>query len=134
MSIRVFKVSPTPSVIGIDLVLQMVMGVCPERKPSPLDTPENFVKLHLAHQKSVMLRGNLAVSVVEVQGDLIVHLHRQERSEGNWSRKPENFNKKSRRLALVARWNDGVVKFNAHSLDSTLLKIRLCYSISQWQY
>src|SRR4029078_12182355 len=118
-SIRVFKVSSAPSVIGIDLVRPMVMRVCPERKPAPPNAPENFVKLHLAHQKGVMLRRNFAVSVVEVQSDLIIHLHRQERSKGSWSRKPENFNKKSCGLALVARVDDGMVKFNAHSCESS---------------
>src|SRR5262245_53572292 len=119
MSTRVFKVSSAPSVIGIDLVRPVMMGICPERKPALPDAPENFVKLHFAHQKRVMLRRNFAVSVVEIQSDLIIHLHRQERSKGSWSRKPENFNKKSRGRALVARMDDGMVKFNAHIYDSS---------------
>src|SRR5262245_25608327 len=120
MPTRVFKVSSTTSVIGIDIVRPMVMGVRPERKPTPPDAPENFVKLHFAHQKGIMLRHNRAVSVVEVQSNFIIHLYSQERSKGSWSRKPENFNKKSRGLSLVARGDDGVVKFNTHSRDSSL--------------
>src|SRR5215475_3133250 len=121
MSTRVFKVSATPSVIGIDLVRLMVMRVRPERKPALLDASENFVKLRFAHQKGIMLRRNLALSAIEVQSDLIIQLHRQERSEGSRSRKPENFNKKSCGLTLVARGDDGVVEFNAHRRDSSFL-------------
>src|SRR5262245_16369830 len=115
MTARIIKVSAAPSVTGIDLVRPMVMRVCPERKPAPPDAPENFVKLHLAHQKGIMLRRNIAVSVGEVQSDLIIHLHRQERSEWSWNRKPEDFNQKSCGRALIARVDDGMVKFNAHS-------------------
>src|SRR5262245_26295566 len=115
MTARIFKVSATSSAIGIDLVRPMVMRVCPERKPAPPDAPENFVKLHLAHQKGVMLRRNIAVGVVEVQSDLIIHLDSQERSEWSWNRKSEDFNKKSCGRALIARVDDGMVKFNAHS-------------------
>src|SRR5215813_4301544 len=115
MTARIFKVSSAPSVIGIDLVRPMVMRVCPERKPPLPDAPENFVKLHLAHQKGVMLRRNIVVSVGEIQSDLIIHLHSQERSEWSWNRKPEDFNKKSCGRALIARVDDGMVKFNAHS-------------------
>src|SRR5262245_60669314 len=101
MSTAVFEVSSVPAVIGIDLVRTMVMRVRPERKPTPMNAPENFVKLHITHQKSVMLRRNFAVGVVEVQSDLIIQLHSHERSKGSWSRKPENFDKKSRGLSLV---------------------------------
>src|SRR5262249_11955988 len=103
MTARIFKVSAAPSAIGIDLVRLMVMRVCPKWKPALPDAPENFVKFHVAHQKGVMLRRNIAVSVVEVQSDLIIHLHRQERSKGSWSGKPEYFNKKSCGRAFVAR-------------------------------
>src|SRR5262245_52679741 len=119
MSTRVIKVSSAPSVIGIDLVRSMMMGICPERKPALSDALENFVKLHFAHQKSVMLCRNLAVGVVEIQSNLIIHLHRQERSKGSWSGKPENFHKKSCGRSLVARMDDSMVKFNAHNCDSS---------------
>src|SRR5262245_30140574 len=92
MTGRIFKVSATPSVIGIDLVRPMVMRVCPERNPALPNAPENFVKLHIAHQKGVMLRRNISIRVGEVQSDIIIRLHRQEWSKGGWSRKPENFN------------------------------------------
>src|SRR5215813_3127364 len=107
MSTRIFKVSPTPSIIGIDLIRPMMMRVCPERKPAPLDAPENFIKLRITHQKRVMLRRNLPVRVVEVQSDLVIQLHRQERSKGSRRRKSENFHKKSCGLALVSRGDDG---------------------------
>jgi len=109
MSTRIIKVSSAPSVIGIDLVRPMMMRICPERKPALPDSPKDFVKLHFAHKKGVMLRRNLAVGVVEVQSDLIIYLHRQERSKRSRSRKPENFNKKSCGLDLVARVDDGMV-------------------------
>src|SRR5262245_46171143 len=115
MAVRIIKVSAAPSVSGIDLVRPMVMRVWPERKPELPDAPENFVKLYLAHQKGIMLRRNIAVSVVEVQSDLIIHPHRQKRSEWSRNRKPEDFNQKSCRRALIARVDDGMVKFNAHS-------------------
>ena len=92
MTARIFKVSAAPSVIGIDLVRPMVMRVRPELKPAPPDAPENFVKLYFAHQKGVMLRRNISISVGEVQSDIIIRLNRKEWSKGGWSRKPENFN------------------------------------------
>jgi hypothetical protein len=110
----------------------MVMRVCPERKPALPNAPENFVKLHIAHQKGVMLRRNISISVGEVQSDLIIRLHRKEWSKGGWRRKPENFNKKSCGRALVVRVDDGMVKFNAHTRDSSY-ENSFRYSISQSQ-
>src|SRR5262245_55871949 len=66
MAARIFKVSAASSIIGIDLVLPMVMRVCPEWKPAPPNAPQDFIKLHIAHHKGVMLWRNLAVSLVEV--------------------------------------------------------------------
>src|SRR5215510_9729270 len=122
MTARIFKVSAAPSVIGIDLVRPMVMRVRPEGKPALPDAAEYFVKLRIAYHKGVMLRRNFAVSVLEVKSDLIIHLHSKERSEGGWGREPENFNKKSRGRALVARVDDGMVKFNAHSSNASYKK------------
>src|SRR5262245_12367430 len=122
MTARIFKVSAAPSVIGIDLVRPMVMRVRPEGKPAPLDAAEYFVKLRIAYHKGVMLRRNFAVSVREVKSDLVIHLDRKERTEGGWGREPENFDKKSCGCALVARMDDGMVKFNAHSRDSSYKK------------
>jgi len=133
MTTRIFKVSAAPSVIGIDLVRPMVMRVCPERKPAPPDAPENFVKLRIAHQKGVMLRRKISISVGEVQSDLIIRLHRKEWSKGGWSWKPENFNKKSCGRALVVRVDDGMVKFNAHTRDSSY-ENSFRYPISQSQF
>src|SRR5262249_7417287 len=127
-------VSSAPSVMSVDLIRQMMMRVRPERKPAPPDAPEDFVKLLFAYQKGVMLRRNLAFSVVEVQSDLIIHPNRQERSTGNWSREPEHYNKKACGLAFAPLGNDGVVKLNAHSHNSFLEKFRFVYSISQSQY
>jgi hypothetical protein len=133
MTARIFKVSAAPSVIGIDLARPMVMRVCPERKPALPDATENFVKLHIAHQKGVMLWRNISISVGEVQSDLIISLNRKEWSKAGWGRKPENFNKKSCGRALVVRVDDGMVKFNAHTRDSSY-ENSFRYSITQRLY
>jgi len=133
MTARIFKVSAAPSVIGIDLVRPMVMRVCPERKPALPDATENFIKLHIAHQKGVMLRRNISINVGEVQSDLIISLNRKEWSKAGWGRKSENFNKKSCGRALVVRVDDGMVKFNAHTRDSSY-ENSFRYPISQRRY
>src|SRR5262245_18595285 len=122
MTARIFKVSAAPSVIGIDLVRPMVMRVRPEGKPAPPDAAEYFVKLRIAYHKGVMLRRDFLVSVQQIKSDLIVHLDRKEWAEGRWSREPEDFNEKSCGFAHVARVDDGMVKFNAHSRDSSYKK------------
>jgi hypothetical protein len=75
-----------------------------------LDAAEDLVELRFAHEKSVVLRYDLAVVVAEVEGNAVFELHRHERAERHRRRQAEQLSQEGRRGALVARRDNRVIE------------------------
>ena len=68
--------------------------------------------------EGVVLRGPLALLVVEVQRHLVPHLDTEEGTERHRFRQPEQVRHEFRRGLLVARVDDGVVELDRDGFGS----------------
>lgn len=109
MAIGVLEVYAAAAVVAADFAGAFSAWIGPVLKASITDTGEDLVELFFADEEGVVLGGNLAVVIVEVDGHFVV-----ERDDEHWpercgARQSEDFGEKGCRLLLVAAPDDRVV-------------------------
>jgi hypothetical protein len=107
------------AVVGVDPAGAALAGVSPVFEALCADAFEDLVELVFANQECVVLEGNLAIGLVEVERDIVVKRDHEERSEAARGWKAEDLGKERRRLLLVAAPDDGVIELPAHSMILT---------------
>jgi hypothetical protein len=85
------------------------------------DAAEGGVELVLAHEERVVLGGDLAAGLGEVQRDGVVGLDHEKMPEPGGRRQAENLAQEGRRPLLVAAGDDGVVQLHAHADSPSLI-------------
>src|SRR5262245_22521788 len=118
MSVGVLEIEPAAAIIVVDRTRPALAGIRPVLDAALADAREDLIELVLADQERIMLGGDLAIRVVEVERYRVAELDHQERSEPAGWRQPEHLGEKSRRLLLVAAPDDGVVEFCRHLFSS----------------
>src|SRR5437879_6941798 len=121
--VRVAEVHAATPVVAVDLALPVETRIGPVVESAPRDPPEDLVEIVLVYQERVVLRGDLAVDIVEVQRYAVAGLDHEERSEGGRRLQPEDLGEERRRPLLLPAPHDGVVELHAHR--STLPRPRL---------
>jgi hypothetical protein len=119
--VGVLEVDAAPAVAGVDLAGIVPVGIGPVGEPPLLDAPEDLVELALADEEGVVLGGDVAVTVDEVEGDVVVDLHPEEGAEGLGLGEAEDLGHEGGRDLLVAGGDDGVIQLNGHGRDAPSL-------------
>jgi hypothetical protein len=116
MPVRVLKVHTATAVMLVDLTRSALTWVGPVLKVLLADPGEDLIEFGFGDQKGIVLRGNLAVGLVEVKTDAVVHLDHLERAEAGGSGQPENLGEKSRGCLLVTCHHDSVIELHSHGV------------------
>ncbi len=114
MAVGVLEVDAAAAIVPADLAGAVSVGIGPVLKTSITDSGEDLVELFFADQERVVLGGNLAVVIVEVDGDIVVERDDEHRPERSGARQTEYFSEKGGRLLLVSAPDDCVIKLHAH--------------------
>jgi len=117
MAVGVVEIESAPIIPSVDLIALTTAGVGPVRQAAITNSGEDLIELSLAHEKRIVLRDDLTVSLHIVQRR-IANLYRREGAEQNRRRKPQNFREEQRRRIFVARGNNRVVEPDRHGLGS----------------
>jgi hypothetical protein len=80
MAVGIVEIDAAAVVPVIDLAGFGTRGARPVRQSPLLDAREDLIELRLAHQERVMLRGDVAVDVDEIQCQVIADAH-----QGEWA-------------------------------------------------
>src|SRR5215213_576701 len=110
----VLPVDAAAAVIGIDLALGTSERVRPVDHAAFADSTKNLVEPVLVDEERIVLRVHRTMVVSEVQRDVVVDVHDQERAVGLRLSYSENLGQKSRGLLLVAHRYDRVVQLDCH--------------------
>src|SRR5262249_9134623 len=102
MAIGVLEVHSAAAIVVVDSAGPLLPGVGPVLESSLAQTGEDSVEIVFRYQKGIVLRGNLAVGVVEVEGDAVGELDDEEWSESGWLGQAQDLGEERRRPALVA--------------------------------
>src|SRR5262249_18474523 len=86
----------------------------PVFKAARADAPEDLVELFVADQKRVMLGGNLAIGLMEVERDAVAERYHEKRSKACRCRQAEDAGKERRQPLLVAAPDKRVIELHAH--------------------
>src|SRR5215813_6044780 len=89
MTVGIFEVHPTPAVVVVDRAGALLTGIGPVLELSFAQTCEDPVEILFPEQEGIVLSGDLAVGVVEVERDAVGELDHEERSEPDWLRQAQ---------------------------------------------
>src|SRR5882724_9832811 len=106
MAVRVFEIDAAAAVIPADFARAFPVWIGPVLEPSIADAAEDWVEVVFTDQKGVVLGGDLAVVVVEVDGNTVVERDDEHRSERRGAREAEDFSEKGCRLLLISAPDD----------------------------
>lgn len=67
MTVGVLKIHPAATVVPVDFSSPLLARVCPILQPSIVDAGEGLIEVVFAYQEGIMLGGNLAIDLVEVE-------------------------------------------------------------------
>ena len=109
MAVGVLEVYAAAAVVPADLAGAFSVWIGPVLESSITDAGEDLVELFFADQEGVVLGGNLAVVIVEVDRNIVVERDDEHRPERRGIRQAEDFSEKGCRLLLVAGPNDRVI-------------------------
>src|SRR5690349_2509587 len=115
VAVGVLEVQAAAPVPVVDLAAPAPAGIRPVGQVPFADPAERGVKLLLADQEGVMLRGDLPAGLAEVQRDAVIGLHDEEVPEPGGGRQAEDPGQERGRPLLVAARDDGVVQLHAHT-------------------
>ena len=109
MAVGVLEVYAAATVVPADFAGAFSVWVGPVLEPSLADAGEDLVELFFANQEGVVLGGNLAVVIIEVDRHVVIERHDKHRSERRGIREAEDLSEKGCRLLLVAAPHDRVI-------------------------
>src|SRR5262245_41123539 len=102
-------------VLRVDLHVDGTVWGTSIRDAAGPDAFHDAVELGVAHAKAIVLDGEGAIRLVEVEREALVHIDGAERADARLRpRDVEETGEQFRRSPSVSRWNDGVVEFDAH--------------------
>jgi len=102
----------------VDLTRPVPLGVGPVRQAAGPDPTEDLVELGLGDQERVVLRVDRPMVVSEIEGDVVVDLHDQERAVGCRPVEAQDLGEERRGRMLVTHRHDGVVEVDGHRNSS----------------
>jgi hypothetical protein len=109
MTVGIFEIHATSAVSMIDRLRMFLSGIGPVLDSANTDSIENMVELILSDQKSVVLGGNRAFFLLEIEGNAVAERYDEKWAESLRLRQPQNMGEKTRRQLLVVAPDDGVV-------------------------
>src|SRR5215475_1955528 len=116
VTVGVFEVHAATPVASVDLSGSGPARIGPVCAPLLADAAEDPVEVVFAYQEGVMLGGNLAFPLVEIERDAVVGLDDEEGPEAHGRRQAENLGEEGRRSPLVTAPDDGMVQLHAHEV------------------
>src|ERR1700730_17641612 len=105
---RILEVDTAPAIVGVDLALFMLVGVGPVGQIASSDATEDLVEVALVDEERVVLRRDVIAPVHEVEADVVIRGHNEERTKRGGLREAENLREKRRGYLLVAGTHDRV--------------------------
>jgi hypothetical protein len=109
MTVGVLEIYSAATVVTVNFAGVALARVGPILESLPADTGKDLIKVVFAYQKGIVLRANLAVVLVEVEGDTVVELDDQHRSESGGTWQAQDFREKCRRFLFIAAPDNSVV-------------------------
>src|ERR1700739_2571348 len=91
-------------------------GIGPVGQVLLAEAVEGGVELGLADQERVVLRGDRAGGLGEIEGDVVVRFDDQEVAEAGGRGQAQDLAEERRRAFLVTARDDGVVQLDAHAV------------------
>jgi hypothetical protein len=112
---RVIEVDAATPVVPVDLTWVLLTRVGPVRDPTFLDSPEDDVKVILAHQERVVLSREIHARFGVVERQMRAEVDSQE--EPGWLRiiEPEELGKEVCRLTLVVCRDEKMIELYCHA-------------------
>jgi len=114
VAVGIFEIDAAAAVAGVDLAVLALRGIGPVGKLALADPREDLVEFGLVDEERIVLGGDLAVGVDEVERHFVARLHAHERPKRHRGREAENFGQERRGSALVACVNDSVIQLGGH--------------------
>jgi hypothetical protein len=121
MPIGVLEIDPTSATPGVDLHILLRKRTTAVRNGGFLDSAEDGVELSVAYMESVVMHLKV-IPIIEIERERFVDSNWREMTHGALVFEPEHVSEKLRRLLLVVRRHDRVIKRDAH--DYLLLAAR----------
>src|SRR5215813_13444570 len=115
VAVGVGEIDAASAVIVVDLPRPGPAGIGPVRHAAPGDAAEYDVEIFLADQERIVLDGDVAVGLGEVEGHAVVRSDDEEPPESRRGRQAEYLSEETCRPLLIAARNDRVVELHAHS-------------------
>ena len=84
MTIGVFEIHPAAAVVAVDLARLALARVGPVFEPSLANAAEDLVEFFFTNQESVVPRRDLAINLVELEGNAVAEFNDEEQSKGVW--------------------------------------------------
>src|SRR6185503_2035123 len=116
LAVGIFEVDTAAAVVVVDLSRVRARRIRPVLEPALADASEDAIELVLADQKRVVLDGDVAVRVAEIERHAVVELDDEEMAGALRRRAAEDLGQERRRAPLVATPDDRVVERDAHAL------------------
>src|SRR4029077_19620815 len=98
----------------IDLTSLRLRRIGPIGKRLLADPAKDFIELSLADEEGIVLRGDLAVGIHEIDVDAVGGRDHEERPPPLRSRQAQDFSQKRRRCFAVSGPYNGVIEINRH--------------------
>jgi hypothetical protein len=114
MTVRVFEIHPASTIVSINFASVVLAWVSPILNSPTADASEDLIEVVFAYQESIVLGGNFAFLLIEVEGDAVVEVDDQHWSESCGRRQAQDICEKCCRCLLVAAPDDRMVKLHAH--------------------
>jgi ABC transporter DrrB family efflux protein len=114
--VGVFEVQAAAAVAVVDGLALGPARIGPVGQVPLPDAVVGGVELDLADQERVVLRGDRAGGLGEIEGDVVVRLDHQEVAEAGRRGQAEDLGQERRRAFLVPARDDGVVQLDAHAV------------------
>ena len=109
VAVGVLEIDASAAVVPADFAGAFSVWIGPVLEPSIADAAEDLVEVVFADQKGIVLGRDLAVVIVEVNGNIVVERDDEHRAERLGARQSEDFCEEVCRLLLVAAPDDRVV-------------------------
>ena len=112
---RILEIETAPTVVLIGLTRLRLRRIGPVGKRPFANPAKNFVELFLVDKEGIVLRGDLAVGIHEIDIDAVVGRDHEERPPSPRSRQAKDLGQERRRCFAVFGPHDGVIEINGHA-------------------
>ena len=114
MLARILEIDSAAGIVRADLAGAAAVWVRPVHQIARLDSGEALLEFDVAGQKGIVLQGNIAFRVNEVQGDIVVQPYGKKQPNGHGRGTSEDLAEEVGGHLLVMRKDEGVVELDGH--------------------